>query len=788
MRKRILMYFLMFTLGTVFTLGGLFSAYAQEKTGSSDEFMLEEITVTAEKRSENQQKVPIAMETISGDTIKDLGKTDIDQILSTVSNIFINKMSDGMRVTLRGMSNDNPAFQGMQASTPTVAVNMDGSYTNRNSAGDNLYDIERVEVLFGPQSTMYASPSPGGVVNVVTASPKLDKFEGSVTLEGGSYRLKHAEAVVNVPILSQLALRVAGSYLKRDGYLTNGAEDEDTKSGRLKALYQPSDKFSVTGIFEYSKSGGQGFGGVEIFDKQDGHYISSGEKVTNPWEAQSGQGGTAATALPSNDKIDKKYSGEINWDTGIGSLTVIPSYTPRNNETNNLQWDGRMNAEMLNWQQQTGFEKSVEARMTSPEDFSFKWIGGAVYYHSLDDVYRNQKYADTLVETSYSHSYMDQETRAVYGNVTYPVTDTLRATGGIRYTDEKTYSWNLESGRNNNQPEIVDMNYSSPDYKLGVEYDLAANSMLFASFSTSYRTQGMGTRPDGSAFPPEKLKSFTVGAKNRFLNNRVQVNASAYYYKYKNYMAVTGVGTVTDNYGGVANGHLDYVDTNGNGKFDIGVDTLLDGVATGMGPGMDGTAQDENAKTTGDANVYGVDLQTSTMVTDRFRADLSVSYLRKYFSKLFFDFLTITNELGVPDLDYSGKDMTFAPKWTVNLTLNYDIPLWNGGTLSPRFDSRYQSSFKMYFLDTITGVQRDQVTNQIVITQTDVSKAATQEPYHISNFTLVYIHPNHLWSLTGYVKNIEDYAVKRSIMVQGQTSDMMIGPPRTYGAVLSVKF
>jgi iron complex outermembrane recepter protein len=801
MNKRSHFVFLVLAIGFILALGDVTALFAQET--KAEEFTLEEITVTAQKRAENQQKVPIAMETISGDTIKELGKSDIDQILSTVSSIIVNTASDGMRVSLRGMSNDNPAFQGRQVSTPTVAVNMDGAYTNRNAAGGNLYDVERVEVLYGPQSTLYSTSSPGGVVNVVTASPKLDRFEGTANLEAGNYNLKNGQFSVNVPVMSKLALRLAGSYSKRDGYLSDGKNDDDNKSARLKALFQATDKLSFTAIGEVSKIGGVGFGGAQVFDYQDGHYINSdgslGAKVTNPWLAQVATGPDAnAGPAPNNDQVNYKYSGRIDWDLGLGSLAIIPSYTPRDNNTIRTGVDNQ-NVATVSYNSQKGSEKSVEARMTSSADFTaFKWIAGAAYYHSWDESSGAGYYAATGLSNGQSnYGYENQRSTAVFANVTYPVTDQLRATGGLRYTKANNYSYNFESGRNNNLPETVNQEYGAPDYKVGVEYDLAENSMLYSDFATSYRIQGMGTRPDGSAFPNEKLKAITVGAKNRFFGKRMQVNASAYYYIYKNYMAVTGVGTVTDNYVGISpqtglpvaanDGHLQYVDNDNDGKFTIGTDTPLDGISTGNGPGQDGTAQDENAKQVGDAKVYGLDIQTTTMVTQNFKVDLSVSYLKKYFTKLYYNFLPITNELGIPDLDYSGKDMTFAPHWTVTLSLNYNMALWNGGTLTPRLDSRFQSSYKMYFLDTKVGVSRTQA-GVLQITQMDLSKAATQEPYHVSDFTLVYAHPTGNWTLTGYIKNLEDYAVKRSIEVQMNAGNMSLGAPRTYGGILSVKF
>lgn len=810
MRKRHVLNLLAFTIGLIFVFGDVSVLFSQES--SSQEFTLEEITVTAQKREENQQKVPIAMETISGEAIKDLGKTDIDQIISTISSVIINKASDGMRVTVRGMSNDNGVFFGRQVSTPTVAVNMDGAYTNRSAAGNSLYDVERVEVLYGPQSTMYSTPSPGGIVNVISASPKLDEFSTSFTLEGGNYGLKHGDASLNVPVSGKLAFRAAANITERNGYLTNGADDEDTKSFRFKALFQATDKLSFTIITEYSKQGGQGMGtnGVVLFDYQS--------DVENPWTAAAGRGETEAGPQPMLEGINKKYSGRMDWDLGFGSLAIVPSYAPRDIKSTST---GRSMQGLPTYTLNNGggYEKSIEARMTSSSDFElFKWIFGTAWYHSYDEM-ANDEYLVSTDELNFvRYGYQDQESKTVFGNVTYPVTDKFRATGGLRYTTESVYSYNYESpGRG---MEEVDMTYDAPDYKVGLEYDLGADSMLFSDFSTSYRTQGMGTTATGKPFPAEKLKAFTLGSKNRFLGNRIQVNASAFYYIYRNYMAVTMIGTVSDNYAGaydpthtynaeaiestgltpsevrdgMGNGELDYIDNNHNGRFDWDTDTLLDGKATPPtgepGPPPDGTAGTANGKVTGDARVYGLDISTSTLVSQNFRVDFSISYLRKYFTHLIFPFDGVDSALwNMGDIDYSGKDMTFAPHLTANATFIYTIPLWNGGTLSPTLETRYQSSYKMYFLNSILGTSRSG-NDPIQPWTTDVSKSAKQEPYHISNFSLVYAHPDGRWTLTGYVKNIENYAVKRSIFKNSpdNVGELTIGPPRTYGGVLTVRF
>ncbi|MBN1627159.1 MAG: TonB-dependent receptor plug domain-containing protein, partial [Deltaproteobacteria bacterium] len=281
---------------------------AQES--DSDEFTLEEITVTAQKREENQQKVPIAMEVLTGEDIREIGRNDIDEILNNISSILTQSGNDGLRVSIRGISNDNNSFGMIQASAPTVAVNQDGVYSNRSGNNQSMYDIERVEVLFGPQSTMYASATPGGIVNVVTADPKTDKYTASGTLEYGNYNLLHTEGSMNAPLSDWTAIRASFNTSVRDGYLSNGSADEDSKSARLKALFKSGDTFSIVLTGEVTKMGGQGFASAKGFDKEDGNwYENQGPaglvkvgKVDDPWTSANDSAGAG------RDNIQKKIT------------------------------------------------------------------------------------------------------------------------------------------------------------------------------------------------------------------------------------------------------------------------------------------------------------------------------------------------------------------------------------------------------------------------------------------------------------------------------------------------
>lgn len=719
---------------------------AQESTG--DTFTLEEITVTAQKRMENQQKVPIAMEVISGDTIKEVGRNDIDEILNNISSVLIQSSSDGLRVSIRGISNDNAPFGGLSVYTPAVAVNQDSVYTNKNQSNQNMYDIERVEVLFGPQSTIYATGSPGGIVNVITADPKINKYEVSGTIEYGNYDHLHTEGNINAPLNDKAAFRAAFSQSVHDGYLSNGSNDEDIKAARIKALVQPNDSFSFLLTGEISKSAGQGYAGVAPFADQD--------DVPDPWESAS------ETAGISQDEDIKKMTARMDWDAGdVGTLSIIGSYLKNTSYSAGTAAGfappGMVAPTFDSVNVGSGTEKGVEVRMSSSEDFPFKWIVGGNIYRSQDSRTSDSVNVDDSTDIRYNYLDSIDEMNAIYGNITYPVSDKFRATGGIRLTDHKNGTNTvMRPGMMPGELEFVrsDINiFDKPIYKLGFEYDLTDNSMIFSDWSSSYRMNGATVQ--GS--PPEELFAYTAGAKNRFFDNKFQVNVSAYYYDYENYFA--------------------------NGpRFDPPYDSDDDGI-------LDATYE-VDGKRFGDAVIYGADIQTTTIITSEDRLNLSVSYIKKYFSDLSWDWPDIINYYGIPDLDYENKDMPQAPNWTVSANYSHNFLLGNGGSLKANLDLRYSSKTCLNWQAEALSVSFEQnpdgtFTGGYVATVLDTGDVRWQEAYHIADINLVYTDPSGKWTLSAYVNNLEDYAVKRFL---DQNNNLMIGDPRTYGCVLSLKY
>ena len=703
--KKVLMLIFSVALGVVFTLGGSPSISAQE--AAVDEYTLEEITVTAQKREENQQKVPIAMEIVSGDELKSLGKTDVDEILSTLANAYINKTSGSLRVSLRGVSNDMPGTSELSPAQPTVAVNTDGIYSTRKSSGTGLFDVERVEVLFGPQSTMYASNSPGGIVNVITSNPKTDKYEASGTLEYGNYNLLHTEGAMNAPVSDTLALRAAFSTSVHDGYLSNGSEDEDIKAARMRALYKPNEKFSIVITGEISKMGGKGMSGVPAFENQD--------DVADPWSTDQAVG-----ADRSRDQ--KKYYANIDWNFGFATATLVPSYSLGDFGGSRSQVQPATGLTIIWDTSMSDTEKGLEMRLASNTESSIKWMLGINLYNALGE---SSQEADTGASQEQTN---ESDTRAIFGNITYSVTDKFRVTGGARKSRAisdvrgNQVNVNAKTGAITETSNITHKEFSTPDYKIGIEYDMGPDSMLYADWSSSFRIMPLAKNRESNA---EQLKAYTVGSKNRFFGNKLQLNASAYYYNYDNFHAMHGQIIAPD---------------------------------TGL--------PDEGAQTEGDAVMYGADIQTNAMITSRDILNLSVSFMKTEFKELIFDWFSEELE----DEDWSGREMTFSPRWTISSNYKHNFELPNGGIVTTRIDARYRTSYIISIVDFNRGV--------------DFRGFAHQEAHLMGDLSAVYTNPDGKWSITGYVKNVTNYAEKRSLMGQS----MSLSAPRNYGAVLTVSY
>lgn len=220
---------------------------------------LEEIVVTAERRSENLQRTAVAVSVLQGNDMLKEGKATVEQMLENVPSVSIQRAttpgsvvsdSPASLISIRGVQS-NGYIGGSRASmVPSVAAYVDGVYNGLGST----YDLERVEVLRGPQGTLYGRSATAGVINFHAADPRLDGIGGSATVELGNYNLQHFTGSFNLPLSDTLALRVAADKNSREGYDTAEGGKVDVTNARAKLLYKPNESFSGLIGFAYEKN------------------------------------------------------------------------------------------------------------------------------------------------------------------------------------------------------------------------------------------------------------------------------------------------------------------------------------------------------------------------------------------------------------------------------------------------------------------------------------------------------------------------------------------------------
>jgi iron complex outermembrane recepter protein len=318
---------------------------------------------------------------------------------------------------------------------------------------------------------------------------------------------------------------------------------------------------------------------------------------------------------------------------------------------------------------------------------------------------------------------------------------------------------------------ISGQDYSSPDYKLGVEYDLAESSMLYATYATSYRVNGMVVNQGDKTAPPEKLKSYTIGAKNRFLKNKLQLNTSGYYYDYSNKRAEIS------NDGRLGTDQVVYEDQligADNKAIDADGNGVSDHTQITSGP----YSSDPWLAQFGSFRTIGVDVSAEYLLTAADKVTLGVSYLNAKWTKLKMEFYwkwknpdgsVGANFWPTDGADYSGRTNTYSPTWTITSSYEHTFEVGNYGMLLPHVDAQYKSEYVMDFRSINYPM-------------------SIQEPYFIYNGSVTFTHASGVWSLNAYVKNATNYAAKSFWMNNAGSYNLGLTDPRTYGAVLSVKF
>jgi len=769
---RTLMLSLAFGVSSLATTAALAQASAPQAAATDAVADAQEIIVTAQNRAQNVQNVPIAISVISGETLKEKGITDFTSVQKLSPALQITNDTNNTRVSVRGVG----SLTNNEAQDQSIAVNIDGEYINRptilNAA---IFDIDRVEVLRGPQGTLYGRNSTGGAVNFITRKPG-NSFDLNASATYGNFNQVILEGGVDLPLGDIGGVRVAGFYHSHDGYTVHpnqpfspttafvphaaGRSDTDNSGGgRVSVRLKPASALTIDAAVEHVEQGivtaAQAWADMTAAGLNPG---TSTTACSNGWTAAGTVPG-GIQCVPQNTNalagIDRHHynspvigtgylhqvstavRGRAAYDFGPATLTYTGGYRSTNNSGDNTL------SPAFDF---TNFGASVrtqshELRLNGTTSGTV-WQGGVFYFDEKQNtngglyspfIGPNGSYVNYFRHPTLSDSVSG------FAQVEVPMTSTLTAVGGGRYTHDTrsanftNYFFAFNSGpvELTNQPSSTSpLHYSGSKFTwlAGLNYKPDAATLIYAKVSSGYKAGGFdGT---GNIFRPESNTAYEGGAKLK-LGDRGQhiLNLAGFYYDYK----------------------------------DLQNDVLLNPV---MG------AQTFNA---GRARIYGLEAEATLHPSSNDTITGSVNLLHASYKEFLASVAayTIGNAPATPTTtNLAGNRLPQTPRIVVTLGYDHVFHIGQAGTVTASAFSRYKGDYYLDFYNYHDS-------RQSAHSQTDLS--------------LEYRPENRKFSVQAFVRNLENY---RSIAYAGNTVvpgvaniyNWQFTPPRTYGIRLGIDF
>ena len=532
--------------------------------------LMEEITVTAQKREQSIQDVGIAVTAFSGDQIRELGFTRSTDIIAHTPGVEISGAGGGATNTfaIRGVAQND--FAAAQESP--VAVYVDDSYISQNVVtGFSLFDIARVEILRGPQGTLFGRNATGGLVHYITERPSQE-FGGFIEVELGEAGRHRVEAAVSGGLSDTVSGRLSAVYNKSDGLIENDIGPDlmrtDDYAVRGQLLFEPTDELSVLLKVQYGDEDGAK-GGFTHQVASNGMFVSDPTTLDNGgfgvfpgYRDADGDTYTQSQDFPNFRKVEMTdLSAQINWDIGNVTLTSITDYQDIDHLYSEDS-DASPNSIYEYVQADNVQQISQEIRLSWEGEKSRSVVG--LYYLDIDGDHRTFQtgfaffgpgfgFPAGFVETVL----IDQQTEtfSLFGQTEIDLSDTLALTLGLRYNkDKKDFNFNSTDlyQLQGPSPFVYTDSVSDDDWSGKVQLDYKPNEdwLLYASVNRGIKSGGFNTplQPplDLTDFPygGEELTSYEIGFKAN-LNETIRLNGSVFYYDYNDYQAYSFDGFVS---------------------------------------------------------------------------------------------------------------------------------------------------------------------------------------------------------------------------------------------------
>ena len=719
--------------------------------------ILEEVIVTAEKREQNLQDVSLSVTALTGETMKEIGLGTTQEMGQYFVGMEVeaNEGNAQPKFFIRGAGSIDFAAN----TQTTVGVYSDEVYiVNTFAHGMQVFDLNRVEVLRGPQGLLYGRNATAGAINFISNKPEQE-FSGNIRVSYGNFEAVKVEGAVTGGITDTLAARGAFIYHNNDGWMTGrttfpgtvGGDDlnsTDYYSWRGMLSWTPNDDVDVLLKVHGSqdRSDAYNFQHLGSFDATALANFDFANLRCNPVErddcispfgyidpdGNEDRGDPTAGDFNRNDEFDLESLGiSLRFDWALESFTIT-SITAWDKFARFMPSDADGSPFVLSHfdprHETDGW--SQEIRLTSTTDGPLEWILG--FYYAEDDLDANQMnttgvfYLDITVNQQY---YQEQESIAAFANVGYQLNEQLKLNAGLRYTEDDIELYHasqeyiaepftgflivptfpLDLGTD------ADDSYSELTWKVGIDYTPNDNWLIYGSVRTGYKSGGIGPgfgNPlEFSIFDKETILAYEVGFKSQLLDDKVNLNASAYYY--------------------------DYEDKH---EFDS---TFL--------PLGGQLLFVSNAP---EVESYGFEVELAVAPVEGLELLFGASYLESEFQK----FTRVTGE------DMSGNSPAYAPEWKFNGIARYEwaVPQLFNGTMAGTFSWSWT----------------DDLFHDIRNTSDVAAKA-----HWLTNARLSYFSSNQKLEIALWAKNLNDAYYRLQTFNLSDLGWLNVVPnvPRTYG-------
>lgn len=694
-------------------------ASAQEEDTAANRTSLEEVVVTARKREESLQDTPISVTALTSADLEARGFVRLDDLNGAAPNVGWQSSPAGGTSTANFFIRGVGQFDFISTSDQSVGLYLDAVYLPRSiGAALDVVDVERIEILRGPQGTLFGRNTIGGAIQVITKAPG-DHLEGSVATTVGSRDRADVKAHINLPVGEKAAARIAVASLNQDGYgrrLLTGADTGNVNNDAIHGQFRwhPTDAWEVLVSADASRR--RGHAASENLKSNDDtnsfaalynmlYLAPQGFPLINAANFVTGDPRKSWSGAPNRDDYDTRgASTTLRWDASealeIKSITAWRSLE----SASAFDFDGTpypfldqsVAVDQSQWSQELQLSgQGFDSRLN--------WLVGAYYFR--EDVTENQlgwllgsiartgsglyDFETTGLGLGYT-TYLAQitDSYALYGQGTYQLTDRLSFTAGARYTLERKELDSANTGGLVRGPVTVDDDWNAFTPKLGAEFKIDRNKLLYVSVAKGFRSGGFNGREAATAIPdsyePEYITAYEAGLKSDLLERALRLNLSSYYYDYNDKQGVALKPNATVTVGNI-----------------------------------------------GKVEMYGLEMEATAIPMRGLQLSLGVGY----------------GHHEIKEVDASGSltlrpdtKLENAPEWTGNAALTYTMDLASAGALSFYLDARYKSAHEF-----------------MVPNYPNEGEAA----YTVSNARVGFTSASGTWELQAFVLNLTDesYAV-----------------------------